>query len=159
MKIKIGLKAGILLTTLVLSACGNGSLAEAQSLEVTAACALVTSAYDSWAATGQSTATETGRIGRENLEDSFNTSQDTLQEFISDKEIDVARNSTKEISSSNVEPADILLGIRNLQNYINNWEAVTNGMNWTAGQHASIDNIYTNAVKNSCNAFKNISDK
>ena len=144
------------LSALLLMACGKSGVAssssgdEAVASVVSAGCTLVTSAYDTWAATGESTATETGRIGRENLEISFNTAQNEISKLITESDIDEARN--LESWTANRSPAEIFVLMGNVQRFINSMESLNN-MDWTAGQHVSNDGRME-AVKESCEIFK-----
>ena len=114
----------------------------------------MTSAYDTWAASGESTATETGRIGRENLENSFNIAQNGISELLSQAEIDKARN--LESWTVNRSPAEIYVQMRNIQEFINAMESL-NGLDWTAGQHVSNDERME-SIKESCEIFKKTND-
>ena len=144
------------LSALLLIACGKSSVSssssdkEAVASVVSAGCTLVSNAYETWAATGESTATETGRIGRENLEISFNTAQNEISKLITESEIDEARS--LESWTANRSPAEIFVLMGNVQRFINAMESLNNS-DWTAGQHVSND-ARMDAVKESCEIFK-----
>ena len=131
------------------TSCSNSSNQEAVALAVSGGCTLISNAYDTWAATGQSTATETGRLGRENLEISFNTALNLISEFVNESEVDTAQNS--EWSNLSRSPAQIFVQIRNIQQFINNSELVTN-LSWTAGNHYSNDERMK-SLKDSCEIY------
>jgi hypothetical protein len=117
-------------------------------LVVTSACSLVTSAYDTWAATGQSSATETGKIGRQNLELSFDTARSVLNEIIPESELEKERNSEEEWIDENLNSAKILLQMTNIQRNISNWESLTGRYNWIPGQMVTFDNSIKNLKEN-----------
>jgi hypothetical protein len=117
-------------------------------LVVTSACSLVTNAYDTWAATGQSSATETGKIGRQNLESSFNSAISALAEIIPESELVKERNSEEETTDENLNSAGILLQMINIQRYMNNWESISGQWGWTPGQMYTFDELLENLKKN-----------
>lgn len=136
------------------TSCSSSGNSEAVKVAFVSGCSLVTSAYDTWAATGQSTATETGQLGRENLETSFNTALSSLSEFVSQGELEDAKNSTGEVSSQEVTGPQIYLLIKEVQSDMRNWEAVVQYPNWTPGKMATFDGMM-NSLKTSCDTYKN----
>jgi hypothetical protein len=117
-------------------------------LVVTSACSLVTNAYDTWAATGQSSATETGKIGRQNLELSFDTARSALNEIIPEGELEKERNLEEEWIDENLNSAKILLQMTNIQRQISDWESLTGIYNWIPGQMFTFDNSIKNLKEN-----------
>ena len=134
---------------ILITSCSNSNDREAVTLAVSGGCTLISNAYDSWAATGQSTATETGRMGRENLENSFNTARNEISKFITEAEIDKAQDS--DWSDLSRSPSQVLIQITNIQKFINSWELVTN-LSWTAGDHISNDEKL-DSLKETCEIF------
>ena len=131
------------------TSCSNSSNQETVALAVSGGCTLISNAYDTWAATGQSTATETGRLGRENLENSFNTALNEISKFVNESEIDTAQNS--EWSNLSRSPTQVFIQIKNIQQFINSGELLTN-WSWTAGDHYSNDERIK-SLKDSCEIF------
>lgn len=138
---------------LMTTSCASSSNSEATKSAFLGGCTLVTSSYDTWAATGQSTATETGQLGRENLESSLNTAQDSLLDFVSQSDIEDARNATSNGISASVTGAQIFLQMKEIQSLINNWESVVQYPNWTPGRMATFD-ASMNSLKASCDSFQ-----
>ena len=138
---------------LLVSSCSSSEDDEAVKTAVASACLLVTNAYETWGATGENPSTETGRIGRENLESSLDSAQNSLTGIISESELGEARDSSEEWTAENVTGARILLQIGNLQSFINDWESVSGYYNWIPGQMATIDGR-VEGLKEDCEALK-----
>jgi hypothetical protein len=85
------------------------------------------------------------------LEISFDSAQGTISEFVSEEEIEEARNTSEEWTLENVTAARIYVIIGNLQRYIYNWENVTKS-NWLPGSMATADGIM-DSIKEHCNAY------
>jgi hypothetical protein len=144
----------LIMPLLVLTtSCSSSGNNEAVKAAFSSGCTLVTSSYDTWAATGQSTATETGQLGRENLETSFNTALSSLSEFVSQGELEDAKNSTDEGSSQEVTGPQIYLLIKEVQSDMRNWEAVVQYPNWTPGKMATFDGGM-DSLKKSCDTYR-----
>lgn len=148
-------KLALLFTPLLVltTSCSSSGESEALKSVFSSGCTLVTSAYDTWAAIGQSTSTETGRLGRENLEASFNTAQNTLSEFVSQEELENAKSSASEGTVQEVTGAQIYLEIKELQSLVNNWERVVQYPNWTPGQMATFD-ASMDSLKKNCSTYE-----
>lgn len=148
-------KLALLITPLLVltTSCSSSGESEALKSAFSSGCTLVTSAYDTWAATGQSTSTETGRLGRENLEASFNTAQNTLSEFVSQEELENAKSSASEGTVKEITGAQIYLEIKEMQSLVNNWERVVQYPNWTPGQMATFD-ASMDSLKKNCSAYQ-----
>lgn len=138
---------------IVITSCSSSGDNEALKGAFLSGCTLVTSSYDTWAATGQSTSTETGQLGRENLEASFNTAQSSLSEFVLESDLEDAKITMTDSSSQEVTGAQIYLQIEDIQSLINNWERVVQYPNWTPGRMATFD-ANMDSLKKSCNDYQ-----
>jgi hypothetical protein len=149
-------KSTLLVIPVLLAAtsCSSTGSSEAAKTAFFSGCILVTSAYDTWAATGENSSTETGQLGRENLETSLSTALSSLSEFVSESELEDAKNVTSEGSSQEVSGPQIYLQIKEIQFDINNWESVVQYPNWTPGKMATFDGSM-NSLKASCDTYKN----
>lgn len=150
-------KKSILLVTPILLAatsCSSSGNSEAAKTAFLSGCTLVTSAYDTWGATGENSSTETGQLGRQNLETSLGTALSSLSEFVSESELEDAKNETSDGSSQEVSGPQIYLQIKQIQFDINNWESVVQYPNWTPGKMATFDGSM-NSLKTSCDTYKN----
>jgi hypothetical protein len=144
----------ILPILLITTSCSSSGDNEASRSAFFSACTLITSSYDTWGATGQSTSTETGQLGRQNLESNFNEAQSSLSGFVSEGELEDAKNATTDVSLQEVTGAQIYVQIKEMQSLINNWESVVQYPNWTPGKMATFDSNM-NALKASCDAYQN----
>ncbi len=149
-------KFTLLVIPVLLSAtsCSSSGNSEAAKTAFLSGCTLVTSAYDTWAATGENSSTETGQLGRQNLETSLGTALSSLSEFVSESELEDAKNETSDGSSPEVSNPQIYLQIKELRFQINNWESVVQYPNWTPGKMATFDEMM-NSLKTSCDTYKN----
>jgi hypothetical protein len=129
-----------------LSACApNGSehLPDMQT-----ACASVTSAYESWIITGGNSESATGSLGRQGTINALDSAMSMMAIFVSDAELEAGRESLGE-KENGFTAAELAAGLSNFKNVITNWEAL-DARPWTAGEMATIDGIYENAVKKTC---------
>lgn len=130
-----------------LSACApNG--ANEHLPEMQTACASVTSAYEAWIITGGNSESETGSLGRQGTINALDSSMSMMANFVSDTALEAGRESLGQ-KENGFTAAELAAGLSNFRNIISNWEAL-NSNPWTAGEMATIDGVYENAVKKTC---------